>query len=75
MRHFPANVAVRCRSCGSEIPFFRPDNQVSELSLKCSKCERRGIYAAVDVRPFNGDVSVKPSHLDKKPKAMAWLFG
>lgn len=74
MRQFP-NVAVRCRTCDSNIPFFRPDNLTTEISLKCPKCERRGIYAAVNVRPFSEDVNVKPWRSDERPKAMAWLFG
>jgi len=74
MRHFlPPNVAVNCRSCGSDIPFLRPDDPADEFSLKCPKCERRAIYLAVHVRPFT-DVSAHRFEAHQPPKAR-WLFG
>ena len=71
MHHFPPpNVAVNCGSCGTAIPFFRPEHPAAEFSLKCQKCERRAIYGAGDARPYHG----ANTNRFEPPKAK-WLFG
>src|SRR5215208_155292 len=69
----PRNVAVNCRFCGNKIPFVRPERLGTEIGLKCSKCERRMIYAAADVYPFGGPTKTQVTQLGVG--LLARLFG
>jgi DNA-directed RNA polymerase subunit RPC12/RpoP len=74
MDYQPPNVAVNCRSCGSEIPFVKPERPPAELSLKCPKCDRRLFYAAADVHPYS-DLSAKRTDSSGPIGKKRWLFG
>jgi hypothetical protein len=69
----PHNVAVNCRHCGNRISFVRPQRLSSEVGLKCSKCERRMIYAAADLLAFGDPTKARAT--EPSVGLLARLFG
>jgi hypothetical protein len=69
----PRSLAVNCRFCGNKISFVKPQRLGSEIGLKCSKCERRMIYAAADLHAFAGPIKTQAA--DPSVGLLARLFG
>jgi hypothetical protein len=44
---------VTCKHCAAEIRFLKPAKLLPEFAALCSKCGRRKIYQATDMRPVD----------------------